>query len=178
MVQMVRARIGRLSLVRQRTDPAPGAAYNGNHQGTINSIGQGENEMMNKPIRSCPARLSHLALLGALFGSVALLAACSSMKAPATADVAVSGAALDNALGAGAAQYAPLEVSSAREKIDKAKQAMQNKDYKLASELANSAQLDAQLAQSKANSAKAQATATTLQDDIRVLRAELERAGK
>lgn len=133
---------------------------------------------MNKPIRSCSARLSHLALLGTLLGGMAWLPGCGSLKTPATADVAVSGATLDNALGAGAAQYAPLEVNSAREKISKANQAMQNKDYKLASELANSAQLDAQLAQSKANSAKAQATAATLQDDIRVLRAELERANK
>ena len=36
---------------------------------------------------------------------------------------------------------------------------------------------DAKLAQSMANSTKAQATANALQDDIRILREELDRAG-
>ena len=45
-----------------------------------------------------------------------------------------------------------------------------------AMDLATQAQADAKLAQSKANSAKAQTAADALQDDIRVLREELNRA--
>jgi len=56
-----------------------------------------------------------------------------------------------------------------------ANQAMASKDYKQALTLAAAAQADAKLAQSKANSAKAQIAADALQDDIRVLREELER---
>ncbi|MES2046871.1 MAG: DUF4398 domain-containing protein [Pseudomonadota bacterium] len=108
--------------------------------------------------------------------AVIFTAGCSSMKTPATADVAVSKAAVDNAAGAGAAELAPMEMSSAREKLALANTAMKAKDYKLASELANQAQVDAKLAQSKASSAKAQAAADALQDDIRVLREELFRA--
>jgi hypothetical protein len=105
-----------------------------------------------------------------------LTAGCSSLKTPATADVAVSKAAVENAAGAGATEFAPMEMQSAREKLALANAAMKAKDYKLASELANQAQVDAKLAQSKANSAKAQTAADALQDDIRVLREELYRA--
>lgn len=103
---------------------------------------------------------------------------CSSLKAPATADVAVSKAALENAAGAGGVEFAPVEMNSAREKMALANKAMADKNYKLAVDLAAQAQADAKLAQGKANSAKAQAAANALQDDIRVLRDELERSRK
>ena len=114
--------------------------------------------------------------LAALLGLAAVLAVgCSSLKTPATADVAVSKAAVDNAAGAGGVQYEPVEMMAARDKMVLANKAMADKDYKLARELAAQAEVDAKLAQSKANSAKAQAAAKALQDDIRVLRTELER---
>lgn len=112
----------------------------------------------------------------ALCGVAAIFAVgCSSLKTPATADVAVSKEAVDNAAGAGGAQFAPLEMTSAREKLALANKAMLAKDYKLAVDLASQAQADAKLAQGKANSAKAQVAADALQDDIRVLREELQR---
>ena len=124
------------------------------------------------------ARISDMRLT-VLCGSVlALAVGCSSLKTPATADVAVSKAAVESAAGAGGVQYAPVEMNSAREKLALANKAMASKDYKLAVDLAGQAQADAKLAQSKANSAKAQAAADALQDDIRVLREELDRAGK
>ena len=116
---------------------------------------------------------------GALCLAVAMLATgCSSMKAPATTDVAVSEAAVGNASSAGGAEFAPVEMRSAREKIALANQAMVAKDYKRADDLANQAQVDAKLAQSKADSAKAQLEANALQEDIRVLREELNRASQ
>ncbi|BDT66776.1 hypothetical protein os1_09400 [Comamonadaceae bacterium OS-1] len=110
--------------------------------------------------------------------ALALLVGCSSMKTPATANVAVSKAAVDSAVGAGGAEFAPLEMDSARTKMAAANKAMANKDYKLAATLANEAQADAKLAQGKANNAKAQAAAEALQDNLRVLREELDRASK
>jgi hypothetical protein len=104
-----------------------------------------------------------------------LMVGCSSLKTPATADVAVSKAAVENAAGAGGAQFAPLEMTAAREKLALANKAMLAKDYKLAREMANQSQADAKLAEGKADSAKAQAAANALQDDIRVMREELER---
>jgi hypothetical protein len=121
------------------------------------------------------SRLRFVALLGA---SALVAAGCSSMKTPATASVAVSTAAVDNAAGAGGAEFAPVEMSSARNKITLANKAMAAKDYKLANDLATQAQADAKLAQGKANSAKAKTAADALQDDIRVLREELDRSAK
>ncbi len=109
---------------------------------------------------------------------VLLMCACSSMKTPATAEVAVSKAAVDNAVSAGGPEFAPVEMNSAREKMALANKAMAAKDYKLAADLAGQAQADAKLAQAKANSAKAQSAADALQDDIRVLREELNRNAK
>jgi hypothetical protein len=100
---------------------------------------------------------------------------CSSLKTPATADVAVSKAAVANAADADGTQFAPAEMASARNNLNLANQAMAAKNYKLATELSAKASADAKLAQSKANSAKAQAAADALQDSIRVLNQELER---
>jgi len=118
-------------------------------------------------------------LLATLCGAAALLAVgCSSLKTPATADVAVSKAAVENAGDAGGAEFAPVEMSAARTKLAQANQAMAAKDYKTARDLASQAQADAKLAQAKANSAKAQTIANTLQEDIRVMREELDRANR
>ncbi len=118
-------------------------------------------------------------LLAALLGaSVLFTVGCSSMKTPATANVAVSKAAVENAAGAGGAEYAPIEMSAAREKMALANKAMAAKDYKLAADLALQAEADAKLAKSKADSTKAQAAADALQEDLRVLRVELDRASK
>lgn len=108
--------------------------------------------------------------------TVLTIVGCSSMKTPATADVAVSKAAVDSAASADGAQYAPLEMRSAREKLARANKALANKDYEVAADLANQAQADANLAQGKAGSAKAKIAADALQDDIRVLREELKRS--
>ncbi len=110
---------------------------------------------------------------------VLTLAACaSSQKAPATTDVAVSKNAVENAVSAGAADLAPVEINAAREKMMRANAALAAKDYALARDLAAQAQADAKLAQSKANSAKATTAANALQDDLRVLREEVDRANK
>ena len=110
--------------------------------------------------------------------AAALTLGCHSLKTPATANVAVSKAAVEDAAGAGGVEFAPVEMNSAREKLALANQAMSRKDYKQAVDLANQSQADAKLAQGKANSAKAQAAANALQDDIRILREELNRTNQ
>jgi hypothetical protein len=108
--------------------------------------------------------------------AVLALAACaSSQKTPATADVAVSRNAVENAVSAGAAELAPEEITAARAKMLRANAALAAKDYKLARDLAIQAQADAKLAQSKANSAKATAASNALDEDLRVLRQEVDR---
>lgn len=123
---------------------------------------------------------SDWSVLGSVLCTATLLLAtgCSSLKTPATADVAVSKAAVQNASEAGGEEFAPVEMKMARDKLTLANKAMADKDYKLATDLANEAQADAKLAQSKARSTKAQTAADALQEDIRVMRAELERANQ
>ncbi|ELX13557.1 hypothetical protein Jab_1c21930 [Janthinobacterium sp. HH01] len=116
--------------------------------------------------------IAALCAIAALLG----LSACASDKTPATADVAVSRAAVANATSAGAADLAPAEMQSARDKLMRANQALAAKDYKTAQDLANQASADAQLAQSKASSAKATTAADELQQSIRTLREELNRS--
>jgi hypothetical protein len=116
-----------------------------------------------------------------LAGSVILLGlgACASpQKAPATAEVAVSRNAVENAAQAGAGELAPDDLTRAREKMLKANQALQAKDYRLARELAVQAEADAKLAQSKASSTKATAAADALDADLRALRQEVDRASQ
>lgn len=107
---------------------------------------------------------------------VASAGCATRTQTDATANVAVSKEAVDNAAGADGLQFAPVEMASAREKLTLANKAIAARDYKAATELATLAQVDAKLAQSKAKSGKAQAVADALQDDIRVLREELDRA--
>ncbi len=115
--------------------------------------------------------------LAAAAVALLVLAGCASpQKAPATADVAVSRNAVENAVSAGAAELAPEEINLARDKMMRANQALAAKDYKLARELAIQAQADAKLAQSKANSAKSSAAANALNEDLRVLQQEVDRA--
>jgi hypothetical protein len=157
------------SCVICRTDRRLGKVYNPSIAG--DSTGA-------QPIHSKGITMTmHARTWAPVLSGVALLlaAGCSSLKTPATADVAVSNAAVNNAAQAGAAEFAPMEMQSAREKMALANQAMAAKNYKLATELANKASADAKLAQGKANSAKAQAAADALQDSIRVLNQELLR---
>lgn len=119
---------------------------------------------------------SPLTAMAACVAALVLMTGCSGLKTPATADVAVSRAAVDSAASAGAAELAPDEMRAAREKMIRANQALKDRDYKLARELADQAQADAKLAQSKANSVKATTAANEINENIRVMREELDRA--
>lgn len=55
---------------------------------------------------------------------------------------------------------------------------MAAKDYELALQLAEQAEVDAKLSAEMARSAKAQKAADALQEDIRVLRDEIQRQSK
>lgn len=74
-----------------------------------------------------------------------------------------------------ASQYAPLELQTARQQLDKAKRAMDDKEYDEARRLADQALVNAQLAEAKAGAEKARQAAAELQKSIQTLRAELQR---
>jgi len=116
-------------------------------------------------------------MAGVAFAAVAFMAGCASTSAP-TEQMAVSRAAVSNAMSAGGNQYAPVQFRSASEKLEAAERAMAAKDYELALRLAEQAEVDAKLSAEMARSARAQIAADALQEDIRVLRQELERLSK
>lgn len=125
------------------------------------------------------AKSSTAWILPIAIAAAALSTGCASnLKTPTTATVAVSQAAVENASTAGGAEFAPLEMAAARDKIARSQKAMAAKDYVLANDLATQAQADAKLAQGKANSAKAKTVADALQADINILREELARNAK
>lgn len=112
-----------------------------------------------------------------LFAAAVTLAACASTPAP-TEQMAVSGAAVNRAVSAGGAELAPVEMQSARQKLDAAKLAMSAEDYPKAGMLAQEAQVDAQLAEVRARSTTARKAASELQESVRVLREEISRKNK
>jgi hypothetical protein len=110
----------------------------------------------------------------ALSAAVILLAGCASTPPP-TEQLAVATAAVAHAAEAGAAQWAPAEMRTARDKLDNAKLAMAVPDHARARSLAEEAQVDAQLAEAKAHAGKAQKAADEVREAGRVLREEMGR---
>lgn len=106
-----------------------------------------------------------------------VIVGCASIPPP-TEQIAVAKSALASAASAGGSEYASVEMASAQEKLDRAQKAMEKEDYENARWLAEQAQADARLAEKKAQSAKAQKAANVIQDDIRVLREEINRKSK
>ncbi len=127
---------------------------------------------MNTTFR--PPSLRTLCAIG--LASLAL-GGCASVPAP-TDQIAVSKSAIANAASAGGGEYAPMEMRSAQDKMDRAQAAMRKEDYEAARWLAEEAQVDARLAEKKADSAKARKAALAMSDDIRVLRDEINRKSK
>ena len=115
-----------------------------------------------------------LPILSVLIASGVLISGCASTPPPVEL-VAVSKAAVGAANTAGANELAPVQYKSAVEKMDGAEVAMAHKDYVLAQQLAEQAQVDAQLATAIARAAKAKKAADALQEDSRVLSSEIGR---
>ena len=114
--------------------------------------------------------------LGPLVAAL-VLGACASMPPP-TAQMAVSKAAVDNAMSSGAGQAAPAEMQSARVNLDRANAALATKDYRRARQYAERAEVDARLAQVKERGSVARQSVAELQEGIRALREEIDRQAR
>lgn len=121
--------------------------------------------------------IQQYAQFSAVVGTAAIMFGCASTPAPRE-QMAVSKQAIANAFSAGGSEYAPVEMKSAQDKLDLANRAMGKEDYDNARRYAEQAQADARLAETKAQSAKAQKSANAIQEDVRVLRDELNRKTK
>jgi hypothetical protein len=121
-------------------------------------------------------KLSGMSSAGVALATL-LIAACASTPPP-NADIAVSSAAVNSAISAGAAESAPEELRMAREKLERARSQLAAERYESAQALAREATVDARLAESKALAAKSRKSASDLQDANRVLAEEINRKTK
>jgi hypothetical protein len=108
-----------------------------------------------------------------------LVAACASTeKRDMAAQLAVARTTVADAMSTGAPQLAPVEMKAAEDKLGAAEKAAAEKDYKKAGQLAEEAQVNARLASSRTQAAKAQQAADALRESNRALSNEMNRAVK
>lgn len=111
---------------------------------------------------------------GVVVAALAMVACVSGPPTP-TAQLAVSAATIDQAVSAGANELAPAELSAARDKLERARAAAQERNNVQALMLAEQAQADAQLAVTRAHASKAEKAAASVQEDQRILREEINK---
>jgi len=109
-----------------------------------------------------------------LYGALGV-SACATTQPPVAsfsrAELAVRQASESNA-----SQYAPMELQSAREKLDEARLALDTYEYERAHRLAEQALADARLAEARAEVESSRQTARDLRLTIEALRDEVARA--
>lgn len=105
------------------------------------------------------------------------LAGCASKPDAPKAELAVSQAAIDSATTAGATEHAPLELNQARQKLDAARTALRAEEHEKARRLAEQAEVDARVAAAKAHAEKSRRAVAEIEQSIRMLREEMQRAG-
>jgi hypothetical protein len=123
------------------------------------------------------AKTMAVAVAATSLATLLALVGCASAPIP-TEQFAVSKTAIDSATTAGATEYAPLEIKTARDKLDAAQRAVDEKEYRKSAALAEEAQVDAKLAETKALSAKAKKSVAETQDNLRTLLEEVNRNTK
>jgi hypothetical protein len=111
---------------------------------------------------------SLLAVLAA--SSVLTLVGCAGN--PPTTQLAVATQAINAAETAGATEFAPVEMQSARKKMNAAEKAEFDKDYDKAKNLAEQAEWDARVAERKAQAEKVQRAVEDAQRSVEELRNE------
>jgi ABC-type Fe3+-hydroxamate transport system substrate-binding protein len=119
-----------------------------------------------------------LASFGVVTLTLFFLSACaSSGPSTSTVDQSITRAttAVAQADAAGAREYAPLAFSNAEDKVRDSKKATASGDHPKALQLAEEAEVDAQFAEAKAVTAKAEKAAAEVQQSIKTLREEIVR---
>ena len=103
------------------------------------------------------------------------LAACSSTPKP-TEQMAVSRTTVNRvAAEPEVASNAPVDIQKARDKLMRADKAMSDKYYKMARRLSEEAEVDARVAETRADAAQNANNLKQVQDSIRALQDEINR---
>ncbi len=109
------------------------------------------------------------AIAGATVAMV--LGACAAGPIP-NEKIAVAQQSVQRAEQAGATEFAPVELSTARDKLQSAQNAATNHDGEQATRLAEQANVDAQLAEATAQEHRSHKAETELQASLQALRQE------
>lgn len=113
---------------------------------------------------------------GAAIG-IALLAAVSCATSPIPDEkIAVAKASLQRAEQSGAPELAPVEMAEARDKLARAQKAVADHDAQPATQLAEQANIDAQLAEATAQEKKSHKAAMEFDASLQALRQETLRS--
>jgi Skp family chaperone for outer membrane proteins len=128
-------------------------------------------------IKTSPPSVTAAGTLSAVLAlvSATVLSACATPVPPPTDAVTTTTAVLAQATGAGGDVHAAQEMQSARNKLQRAQSAMSASEHALALTLLHEAQMDARLAEAKAQSAKARQRANAARESNRVLSEEIQR---
>lgn len=116
--------------------------------------------------------------VGAVMCAALLFAGCAVTPAAPTAQLAASRTAVDQARMSGAPESASTEYNTARDKLARAEAAFEAQDYTAATRLAREAEVDAQLAQARAQSMRSQHALAEIEESIRALQGELDRVNR
>jgi hypothetical protein len=108
--------------------------------------------------------------------TAALLMMGCSARRPPTAELSTADLAIRQAGERTASEHAPLDLRLAREKLDKARNAVDDDEYDRAERLAEQALVDAQVAEAKTEAAKADEQLAETRKTIDTLRRESERS--
>ena len=107
-------------------------------------------------------------------GIALVLVSCASTKPP-TQELARTEAVINQADQVGAEEYAPLEIREARKKLQQARELESEEKYEKAKRMAIRAEVDAELAEAKTLSEKAQNAVKQLRESIKLLKEEIGR---
>lgn len=121
-----------------------------------------------QPISRCTA--NHW-LAATTLAAAVVLAGCASTPPP-TSQLAIAQQAVNSADTARSAEFAPVELRSAREKLLQAEQANLQKEYDRARHLAEQAEWDARVAERKAQAEKTKRGVASAEQGTRELREE------
>lgn len=117
---------------------------------------------------------SYSAVLVTAFAMALLVSGCATAPVPVE-QMAVAEAAIQRASTSSTSENAAVELQIATAKLASARQAVISKDYDRAKQLAEQAEVDAQVAELHAQSVRARKAAQESQDAARVLREEIDR---
>ena len=113
--------------------------------------------------------------IGLLVTITLLLGGCGNSIKPPTEKIANAKLAISRAQDNNAKDFAAIELRQAQDNLQKAQQAVQEEDYEKAARLAEQAFMDASLAETKAESEKANQAAKEMRESVETLQQELER---